>query len=63
MDPTACRELSRLAARDAFSDQRAVVIGRSHGLGHVTAMLLGMGGADVTIAYLPWESKCRGGSG
>ncbi len=47
----AARELARLVAGDAFSDQRAVVIGGSRGLGEVTAKLLAMGGADVTITY------------
>jgi len=45
------RELARLVADDEFSDQRALVIGGSRGLGEVTAKLLTMGGADVTITY------------
>ena len=47
----AALELARLVAEDAFSDQRSVVIGGSRGLGEVTAKLLAMGGADVTITY------------
>jgi hypothetical protein len=47
----AARELAQMVARDAFTGQRAVVIGGSRGLGEVTAKLLAMGGADVTITY------------
>ena len=47
----AASELAQLVAKDAFSDQRAIVIGGSRGLGEVTAKLLAMGGADVTITY------------
>ena len=47
----AARDIARLVAGDPFSDQRAVVIGGSRGLGEVTAKLLAMGGADVTITY------------
>ena len=47
----AARDLVRLVAGDAFSTQRAVVIGGSRGLGEVTAKLLAMGGAEVTITY------------
>jgi MaoC like domain/short chain dehydrogenase len=54
--PRPCRqaaasELAQLVAKDAFSDQWAIVIGGSRGLGEVTAKLLAMGGADVTITY------------
>jgi hypothetical protein len=54
--PRPCRqaaasELARLVAKDSFCDQRAIVIGGSRGLGEVTAKLLAMGGADVTITY------------
>jgi hypothetical protein len=54
--PRPCRqaaasEFAQLVAKDAFSDQRAIVIGGSRGLGEVTAKLLAMGGADVTITY------------
>ena len=47
----AARELAGLVSGDMFSDQRALVIGGSRGLGEVTAKLLAMGGADVTITY------------
>ena len=45
------RELSRLVDKNAFLNERAIVIGGSRGLGEVTAKLLAMGGADVTITY------------
>ena len=47
----AAQELRRLVDKGVFSDQRAIVIGGSRGLGEVTAKLLAMGGADVTITY------------
>lgn len=47
----AVRELARLVETGEFSEQRAVVIGGSRGLGEVTAKLLAMGGADVMITY------------
>lgn len=47
----AAQQLRRLVDKDVFSDQRAIVIGGSRGLGEVTAKLLAMGGADVTITY------------
>ena len=47
----AAGDLAGVVAKDAFSGQRAVVIGGSRGLGEVTAKLLAMGGADVTITY------------
>ena len=48
---TAAVELARLVGKDEFSGQRAVVIGGSRGLGEVTAKLLALGGADVSITY------------
>jgi acyl dehydratase len=45
------RELAGLVTRGAFAGQKAVVVGGSRGLGEVTAKLLAMGGADVTITY------------
>ena len=36
----------------SFADQRALVIGGARGLGELTAKLLAIGGADVTITYL-----------
>jgi len=62
--PTPCRqatarELARLVPEDAFSDQCAVVIGGSRGLGEVTAKLLAMGGADVTITYHRGEADAE----
>jgi hypothetical protein len=45
------RELAQMVSKGEFSEQRAVVIGGSRGLGEVTAKLLALGGADVTITY------------
>jgi hypothetical protein len=45
------RELAQMVPRGEFSEQRAVVIGGSRGLGEVAAKLLALGGADVTITY------------
>jgi acyl dehydratase len=45
------RELAPMVKEGEFSEQRAVVIGGSRGLGEVAAKLLAIGGADVTITY------------
>lgn len=47
----AARELATLVADREFSGQRALIVGGSRGLGEVTAKLLAVGGADVTITY------------
>jgi acyl dehydratase len=47
----AVRELAGIVAQGEFSEQCAVVIGGSRGLGEVAAKLLALGGADVTITY------------
>lgn len=44
-------KLAQMVAKGEFSEQRAVIIGGSRGLGEVTAKLLVLGGADVTITY------------
>ena len=44
-------DMHKLVARDDFSDQRALIIGGSRGLGEVTAKLLASGGAEVVITY------------
>jgi acyl dehydratase len=54
--PRPCKQaaaavLARLVKEGEFSEQRAVVIGGSRGLGEVTAKLLALGGADVLITY------------
>jgi hypothetical protein len=45
------RELAGLVTAGSFAGQKAVVVGGSRGLGEVTAKLLAMGGAEVTITY------------
>src|SRR5271165_2281624 len=55
----AAKALARLVAGDSFCDQRAVVIGGSRGLGEITAKLLAMGGADVTITYHRGEADAE----
>jgi hypothetical protein len=44
-------QLKPLVKSDEFSDQRALVVGGSRGLGEVTAKLLAAGGAEVKITY------------
>lgn len=44
-------DIHKLVVRDDFSDQRALIIGGSRGLGEVTAKLLAAGGAEVAITY------------
>ena len=44
-------DIHKLVARSEFSDQRALIIGGSRGLGEVTAKLLASGGAEVAITY------------
>ena len=44
-------ELSKLVQKDEFSDQIALIIGGSRGLGEVTSKLLAAGGARVVITY------------
>ena len=44
-------DMHKLVARSEFSDQRALIIGGSRGLGEVTAKLLASGGAEVAITY------------
>jgi hypothetical protein len=44
-------ELAQLVTENEFAGQRALVIGGSRGLGEVTAKLLAMGGAEVTVTY------------
>ena len=46
-----CAELSVLVEDNEFSDQNALVVGASRGLGEVTAKLLTMGGAAVTGTF------------
>ena len=46
-----CAELSVLVEDNEFSDQNALVVGASRGLGEVTAKLLAMGGATVTGTF------------
>jgi hypothetical protein len=46
-----CAELSVLVEDDEFSDQNALIVGASRGLGEVTAKLLAMGGAAVTGTF------------
>jgi NAD(P)-dependent dehydrogenase (short-subunit alcohol dehydrogenase family) len=43
--------LSSTIARDRFAGSRALVVGGSRGLGEITAKLLAMGGAEVTITF------------
>ena len=55
--PEPVAQLNFAALRDAepqgrFTGQRAVVIGGARGLGELTAKLLAIGGADVTITYM-----------
>ncbi|HEX3993420.1 MAG TPA: MaoC/PaaZ C-terminal domain-containing protein [Acetobacteraceae bacterium] len=55
--PEPVAQLSFAALRDAvprgsFTGQRALVIGGARGLGELTAKLLAIGGADVSITYL-----------
>jgi NAD(P)-dependent dehydrogenase (short-subunit alcohol dehydrogenase family) len=45
------RELAQMVEAGEFSQQRAVIVGGSRGLGEVAAKLLASGGADVTITY------------
>ena len=40
-----------LCQPDEFSNQRALVVGGSRGLGELTAKILAAGGADVTLTY------------
>lgn len=44
-------ELSKLVKKGEFSDQTALIIGGSRGLGEVTGKLLAAGGARVVISY------------
>lgn len=44
-------QIARDVRRGEFADRRSLVIGGSRGLGRVSAMLLGAGGADVAITY------------
>ena len=48
-----CADLSPLVKENEFSDQNALVVGASRGLGEVTAKFLAMGGATVTHDW-PW---------
>jgi NAD(P)-dependent dehydrogenase (short-subunit alcohol dehydrogenase family) len=43
--------LRAMIARDSFLGSRALVVGGSRGLGEITAKLLAMGGAEVTITF------------
>jgi hypothetical protein len=43
--------LSRLVRGNEFSNQRALIVGGSRGLGEVTAKILAAGGAEVSITY------------
>jgi hypothetical protein len=53
------RTLSLNVQNDEFSDQTAVIIGGSRGLGEVTAKLLAAGGADVKLTYNQGEKDAR----
>jgi hypothetical protein len=44
---------------DEFSDQKAIVIGGSRGLGEVTAKLLAAGGAEVFITYFRGKKEAQ----
>ena len=43
--------LGATIARDCFVGSRALIVGGSRGLGEITAKLLAMGGAEVTITF------------
>lgn len=47
----ALAELASLVAAGRFAGQRALVVGGSRGLGELTAKLLLVGGAEVTLTY------------
>jgi NAD(P)-dependent dehydrogenase (short-subunit alcohol dehydrogenase family) len=50
-----CREV----ASEEFSDQRALIVGGSRGLGEVAAKLLAAGGAEVIITYYRGEQDAK----
>jgi NADP-dependent 3-hydroxy acid dehydrogenase YdfG len=50
-------DLRGLVAADAFAGRSALVVGGSRGLGEVTAKLLALGGAAVTITYAMGDSE------
>jgi MaoC like domain len=51
----ACREVGS----DEFSEQRALIIGGSRGLGEVAAKLLAAGGAEVVLTYFRGEQDAK----
>ena len=53
------RTLKNHVHSDEFSDQRALIIGGSRGLGEVTGKLLSGGGADVRITYHQGNDDAR----
>ena len=50
-------QLAGMVPAGEFSGQRALVVGGSRGLGEVTAKLLALGGARVTISYSSGEGE------
>lgn len=51
IEPPTVAEVRDRVAQGEFADRRALVVGGSRGLGAVTAQILALGGADVTITY------------
>lgn len=55
----AITEICREVESEEFSEQRALIIGGSRGLGEVTAKLLAAGGAEVIITYYHGEQDAQ----
>jgi len=53
------KEMKASVNNSEFSNQRALIIGGTRGLGEVTAKLLAAGGADVKITYFQGKNEAR----
>ena len=52
-------DVCRVVESDEFSNQRALIIGGSRGLGEVSAKLLAAGGAEVVLTYYRGEQDAQ----
>jgi len=55
----AFKDVCREVESEEFSDQRALIVGGSRGLGEVAAKLLAAGGAEVIITYFRGEQDAK----